>query len=133
MKRFTNWSWLFLLLAFIFALPVLLIAGNPVWKIVGLNDLYSAGGHMSSTTDGQRGAMASAGMSAAATAAAASARSPMTSIPRGSSSSSSEGSKGSGSKNKIKTFGEGSSSSTSTSGDKSNSETNARTWFGGRL
>jgi len=72
---FHRWSWLFLALAFIFALPALLIIFNPLFHAAGIEWLYSAGGHMASTTDSQKGAMASTAAAAAAAAAVAPGRS----------------------------------------------------------
>jgi hypothetical protein len=66
-----RWTLFFLCLAFIFAIPLLLIVSSPVLHAVGLHDLASAGDNMNAATDGQEAAMGSTAASAAAGAAAA--------------------------------------------------------------
>lgn len=78
---FHRWSWLFLALAFLFALPGLLVLLNPVFHATGMKELASAGDNMKNSTNGQKGTMGSAGASAAAAAAAASGKDPSPKTP----------------------------------------------------
>ncbi len=66
-----RWTLFYLSLAFIFAIPLLLIVSSPLLHAAGLKDLASAGDNMASSSDGQKGAMGSTAGSAAAGAAAA--------------------------------------------------------------
>ena len=78
---FHRWSWACLTLAFLFALPGLLILFNPVFHATGMKELASAGDNMKNSSNGQKATMGSAGASAAAAAAAASGRDPSPKTP----------------------------------------------------
>lgn len=78
---FHRWSLLCLALAFLFALPGLLILLNPVFHAAGMKELASAGDNMRSSSDGQKATMGSTGASAAAAAAAASSKDPSPKTP----------------------------------------------------
>jgi hypothetical protein len=90
-----RWTLFYLSLAFVFAIPLLLIVSSPLLHAAGFKGLASAGDNMGSSTDGQKGAMGSTAASGAAGAAAAGSSSgkgrgkgsgddtsPMTDIPK---------------------------------------------------